>query len=51
MEIVYITLAVLVIVLFGSAGVGLKINSGSVALGGLCVTILLIGIFANTIWK
>jgi hypothetical protein len=51
MEIVYIIIIVLVIVLFGSAGVGLTINSASVALGGLLLTIVLLIIFMNTIYK
>jgi hypothetical protein len=51
MEIVYIIIIVLVIVLFGSVGVGLTINSASVALGGLLLTIVLLIIFMNTIVK
>jgi hypothetical protein len=51
MEIVYIIIIVLVIVLFGSVGVGLTINSASVALGGLLLTIVLLIIFVNTIVK
>jgi hypothetical protein len=51
MEIVYIIIIVLVIVLFGSVGVGLKIDSASVALGGLLLTIVLLIIFVNTILK
>ncbi len=51
MEIVYIIIIVLVIVLFGSTGLGLAINSGSVAIGGLLLTIVLLIIFVNTIVK
>ena len=51
MEIVYIIIIVLVIVFFGSVGVGLTINSASVALGGLLLTIVLLIIFMNTIVK
>ena len=52
MELVYIIIIVLVIVLFGgSVGVGLTINSASVALGGLLLTIVLLIIFVNTILK
>ena len=51
MELVYIIIIVLVIVFCGSLVLGLSINSGSVALGGLLFTILLIIIFMNTIWK
>ena len=51
MEIVYIIIIVLVIVLLGSVGVGLTINSASVALGGLLLTIVLLIIFTNTILK
>ena len=51
MDIVYIIIIVLVIVLLGSVGVGLTINSASVALGGLLLTIVLLIIFMNTIVK
>ena len=51
MEIVYIIIIVLVIVLFGSVGVGLKTNYASIPLGGLLFVIVLIIILANTIWK
>ena len=51
MEIVFIIIIVSVIVLFGSVGLGLAINSGSVAIGGLLLTIVLLIIFMNTIVK
>jgi hypothetical protein len=51
MELVYIIIIVLVIVLFGSTALGLTINSASVALGGLLLTIVLLIIFMNTIVK
>jgi len=51
MDIIYIIIIVLVIVLLGSVGVGLTINSASVALGGLLLTIVLLIIFTNTILK
>ena len=51
MELVYIIIIVLVIVFCGSLVLGLSINSGSVALGGLLLTIVLLIIFVNTILK
>jgi hypothetical protein len=51
MENVYIIIIVLVIVLFGSFGVGLFTNRASVAIGGGLLTIALILYLKYTIMK